>query len=78
LQIHSRNGRRKRWTISGIYTYGSGTVSLLLPNRPLPPGSTPAAMLIDLARRVLPTMAGVAPSPTAAPTTSASPVRAMR
>ena len=58
--------------------YGSGTVSLLLPNRPLPPGSTPAAMLIDLARRVLPTMAGVAPSPTAAPTTSASPVRAMR
>jgi hypothetical protein len=35
-------------------------------------------MLIDLARRVLPTMAGVAPSPTAAPTTSASPVRAMR
>ena len=58
--------------------YGSGTVTLLLPNRPLPPGSTPAAMLVDLARRVLPTMAGVAPSPTAAPGTPPAPVRAMR
>ena len=38
--------------------YGSGTVTLVLPDRPLPAGSTPAAMLVDLARRVLPTMAG--------------------
>jgi hypothetical protein len=58
--------------------YGSGTVTLLLPSRPLPPGITPAAMLVDLARRVLPTMAGAAPSPTAAPRTPPAPVRAMR
>jgi hypothetical protein len=58
--------------------YGSGTVTILLPNRPLPPGSTTAAMLVDLARRVLPTMAGVAPSPTAAAGTPPAPVRAMR
>jgi hypothetical protein len=56
--------------------YGSGTVTLVLPDRPLPPGSTPASMLVDLVRRVLPTMAGVAPG---APTPSAppGPVRAM-
>jgi hypothetical protein len=58
--------------------YGSGTITLVLPDRPLPPGSTPAAMLVDLARRVLPTMAGVAPSPTPARTTQPAPVRAMR
>lgn len=58
--------------------YGSGTVTLDLPDRPLPPGSNPAAMLVDLARRVLPTIAGAASSPTAAPTTPPGPVRAMR
>jgi hypothetical protein len=42
--------------------YGSGTVTLVLPNRPLPPASTAASTLVDLARRVLPTMPGIAPS----------------
>jgi hypothetical protein len=55
--------------------YGSGTVTLVLPDRPLPAGSTPASMLVDLARRVLPTMAGAAPAPSSAPP---APVRAMR
>jgi hypothetical protein len=55
--------------------YGSGTITLVLPNRPLPAGSTPASMLVDLARRVLPTMAGTAPTPSPAPP---APVRAMR
>jgi hypothetical protein len=49
--------------------YGSGTVTLTLPARPLPGGSTPAVMLVDLARRVLPTMAGAAPQVKAAPVT---------
>jgi hypothetical protein len=43
--------------------YGSGTVTLVLPNGPLPPASTAAGTLVDLARRVLPTMPGVAPAP---------------
>jgi hypothetical protein len=43
--------------------YGSGTVTFVLPNRPLPPASTAAATLVDLARRVLPTMPGIAPAP---------------
>jgi hypothetical protein len=51
--------------------YGSGTITLTLPARPLPGGSTPAVMLVDLARRVLPTMAAAAPP--AAPVTSARP-----
>jgi hypothetical protein len=58
--------------------YGSGTVTLVLPARPLPAGSTPASMLIDLARRVLPTMAGAAPAPSPAPPAPPEPVRAMR
>jgi hypothetical protein len=58
--------------------YGSGTVTIVLPNRPLPPGSTAAATLVDLARRVLPTMPGVAPPPTATSTAAPGPVRAMR
>jgi hypothetical protein len=53
--------------------YGSGTLTLRLPARPLPGGSTPALMLVDLARRVLPTMAGVAPPVTAPFTPSAGP-----
>jgi hypothetical protein len=58
--------------------YGSGTVTLVLPNQPLPAGSTPASMLVDLARRVLPTMAGTAPAPSPAPPAPPQPVRAMR
>jgi hypothetical protein len=58
--------------------YGSGTVTLVLPDRPLPAGSTPASMLVDLARRVLPTMAGTAPTPSPAPPAPPEPVRAMR
>jgi hypothetical protein len=58
--------------------YGSGTVTLVLPDRPLPAGSTPASMLVDLARRVLPTMAGAAPAPSPAPPAPPQPVRAMR
>ena len=54
--------------------YGSGTVTLVLPDRPLPAASTPAAMLVDLARRVLPTMAGAAPAPSSPPP---APVRAI-
>ena len=58
--------------------YGSGVVTLVLPNRPLPPASTAAGMLVDLARRVLPTMPGAAPAPapgTAPP--APGPVRAI-
>jgi hypothetical protein len=58
--------------------YGSGTITLVLPERPLPAGSTPASMLVDLARRVLPTMAGAAPAPSPAPPAPPGPVRAMR
>lgn len=59
--------------------YGSGTITLVLPQQPLPAAISPAAMLVDLARRVLPTMAGAAPPP---PTPSpapppAEPVRAL-
>ena len=43
------------------------------PSHPLPPGSTPASMLVDLARRVLPTMPGVALSPTPTPTAPPGP-----
>jgi len=48
----------------------------VLPDRPLPAASTPAAMLVDLARRVLPTMAGAAraPAPSSPPP---APVRAI-
>ncbi len=52
--------------------YGSGTVTLTLPARPLPGGKTPDVMLVDLARRVLPTMAGAAPPVTTAPFAPAS------
>jgi hypothetical protein len=57
--------------------YGSGIVTLVLPSRPLPPGSTPASMLVDLARRVLPTMAGAARAPSPAPPAPTEPVRAL-
>jgi hypothetical protein len=57
--------------------YGSGTITLVLPDQPLPAAITPAAMLVDLARRVLPTMAGAAPPPTPAPPPP-EPVRALR
>jgi hypothetical protein len=56
--------------------YGSGTVTLVLPNRPLPPASTAAGTLVDLARRVLPTMPGIAPGPSSAPP-APGPVRAI-
>ena len=59
--------------------YGSGTVTLVLPNRPLPPASTAAGMLVDLARRVLPTMPGAARRPrTQHRAPAPGPVRAMR
>lgn len=58
--------------------YGSGTVTLVLPDQPLPAGSTPAGMLVDLARRVLPAMAGAAPAPSPTPPPPPQPVRAMR
>ena len=59
--------------------YGSGTITLVLPDQPLPAAITPAGMLVDLARRVLPTMAGTAPSPTPSPAPPpAEPVRALR
>lgn len=58
--------------------YGSGTVTIVLPDRPLPPGRAPDAMLVDLARRVLPTMAAAAPPASAAPTPTPAPVRALR
>lgn len=45
--------------------YGSGTLGLDLPGRPLPGDADAAAMLVDLARRVLPTIAATAPSATA-------------
>jgi len=58
--------------------YGSGTVTLVLPDRPLPAASTPAAMLVDLARRVLPTMAGAAPAAApSSPPLAPGPVRAI-
>jgi hypothetical protein len=58
--------------------YGAGTVTLVLPDRPLPAASTPAAMLVDLARRVLPTMAGAAPAPPpGSPPPAPGPVRAI-
>ncbi|HEY0816978.1 MAG TPA: hypothetical protein VGE11_27190 [Pseudonocardia sp.] len=68
--------------------YGTGTIALTLPARPLPGGTTPADMLVDLARRVLPAMAAAAPPSTAPPThsspdpvapaSSAQPVRAAK
>jgi hypothetical protein len=58
--------------------YGSGTVTLVLPARPLPPASTPAGTLVDLARRVLSTMPGVAPAPaTSTAPPAPGPVRAI-
>jgi hypothetical protein len=57
--------------------YGSGTVTIVLPSRPLPPGSTPASMLVDLARRVLPTMPGAVAPPTPTSTAPPGPVRAI-
>ena len=61
--------------------YGRGTVSLLLPNRPFPGGRSRQDVLVDLALRVLPTIAkgapaAVAPSVTTAATSAAPPARA--
>lgn len=55
--------------------YGSGTLTLLLPDRPLPGGRSRVDMLTDLARRVLPSMAeaGAAPSPTPKPVPAPTP-----
>lgn len=47
--------------------YGRGTLTLTLPARPLPGAHAPGDVLVDLARRALPTIARAAP--TAAPTT---------
>lgn len=63
--------------------YGSGTITLTLPAQPLPGGSTPALMLVDLARRVLPTMAAAVPPTTTAahpspPSPQPVPVRAAK
>lgn len=56
--------------------YGSGTVGLLLPDRPLPGGRSVEDVLVDLALRVLPAIAGSAPASAAASSSSAAPVRA--
>lgn len=59
--------------------YGRGTLTLTLPARSLPGGRAPGDVLVDLALRALPAMAGAAPAratrraPTAAPD---APVRA--
>jgi hypothetical protein len=59
--------------------YGSGTITLVLPDQPLPAAITPTTMLVDLARRVLPTMAGAAPPPTPSPAPPPpEPVRALK
>lgn len=47
--------------------YGSGTLTFTLPGRPLPGNRAPGDVLVDLAQRVLPTIAGTAPKPTPAP-----------
>jgi len=57
--------------------YGSGTVTLVLPDRPLPPASNAAATLVDLARRVLATMPGVAPTPAGTAPPAPEPARAI-
>lgn len=41
--------------------YGSGTLTFTLPARPLPVARPADAVLVDLAKRVLPTVAGAAP-----------------
>ncbi len=41
--------------------YGSGTLTFTLPSRPLPRNRPPGDVLVDLALRVLPTVAGAAP-----------------
>jgi hypothetical protein len=53
--------------------YGSGTLTLTLPDRPLPRDR--ADVLVDLAQRVLPAIAATAPVPTTPPRTP-SPARA--
>lgn len=47
--------------------YGSGTLTLTLPERPLPGNRAPGDVLVDLALRVLPTIAGTAPKPKPTP-----------
>ena len=78
---HTMTVERPEETLLAVQ-YGAGTLTLVLPNQPLPQGRTAATMLVDLARRVLPTMAGaaappaVSSSPTPAP--PPGPVRALR
>ena len=50
--------------------YGRGTISLLLPDRPFPGGRSRQQVLVDLALRVLPTIAKGAPSATPHPSTA--------
>lgn len=51
--------------------YGSGTLTFALPHRPLPGNRAPGDVLVDLALRVLPTVARAAPK--VAPTTARPP-----
>jgi hypothetical protein len=55
--------------------YGSGTLTFTLPDRPLPGGATPQSVLVDLAQRILPTIARTAPSATPTPTPTPAPTR---
>ena len=59
--------------------YGRSTLTLVLPDRPLPGGISREGMLTDLARRVLPTMADATGRPTlrSAPT-DRQPARSVR
>jgi hypothetical protein len=50
--------------------YGSGTLTFTLPARPLPGNRAPGDVLVDLALRILPKVAGAAPKPEPAPTPS--------
>jgi hypothetical protein len=56
--------------------YGSGTLTFTLPGRPPPGNRAPADVLVDLALRVLPAVAGAAPKPTPALTRAPGPAQA--
>ncbi len=58
--------------------YGTGTLTFSLPSRPLPVNRPAGDLLVDLAKRVLPTVARAAPkaAPTPAPTRQPGPAQA--
>jgi hypothetical protein len=47
-----------------MVVYGSGTLTVTLPDRPLPGGRQRADAVVDLAKRVLPALSKTAPTPT--------------